>query len=133
MENDIRVKYDSLCYATMLNLRTLTSGADRIVLRNFDAKNKEHLFVVAVAMACWGILGERPIAADCGFFARWKLSRRYKDVSKIYSAKKEEAIFVDVEELLDYMRGTACELCGDDFRFGDIYDAYYNVVSGYDV
>ena len=28
-------------------------------------------------------------------------------------------------DMLEFMRGYACELVGPEFRFGDIYDAYY--------
>lgn len=126
MENDIRVKYDSLCYATMINIKTKTRGAERIVFRNFHYNNKEHQFVMSVAMACWNILGEKDVAVDDGIFARRALSKRYKHTCKIGKAKEEETIFVDVEEMLEFMRGPACDLCGDQFTFGDIYDAYYS-------
>ena len=36
MENDLFVKYDSLCYTTFLNIRHLTADANRIVLKNVD-------------------------------------------------------------------------------------------------
>lgn len=133
MENDIRIKYDSLCYATMLNVRTKTSGADRIVLRNFNYKNKEHKFVLAVVMACWNILGGREVAVDSPAFTRAAINRRYKRTCKVKAAKDTEDVFVDVEDMLEFMRGSACNLCGEDFTFGQIYDAYYDPVSGYDV
>ena len=126
MENDIRVNYDSLCYATMINIKTKTSGADRIVLRNFHSKNKEHLYVLAITMTCWNILGEREVAIDDGLLARIALNKKYKKICKIDKAQDYENIFVDVEEMLEFMRGPACDLCGDQFTFGDIYDAYYS-------
>jgi hypothetical protein len=123
---DLRLEYDSLCYATMINIKTLTSGAYRIVFRNFDYQNKEHLFVMSVTMACWNILGEREIAIDGNIFARIALNKKYHKTCKIEKAKKDETVFVDVPEMLEFMRGHACKLCGDTFTFGDIYDAYYS-------
>ena len=125
MRNNVEVNYDALCYAAMINIKTKTAGAERIVFRNFHYNNKEHLFVMAITMACWNILGEREVAIDDGLFSRIKLNRRYKRTCKIGKAKKIEEIFVDVEELLEFMRGPACEVCGNEFTFGDIYDAYY--------
>ena len=122
---DLRLEYDSLCYATMINIKTLTSGAKRIVFRNFDYQNKEHLFVMSVTIACWNILGEKEIAIDGNIFARIALNKKYRKTCKIEKAKKEETVFVDVPEMLEFMRGHACKLCGDTFTFGDIYDAYY--------
>ena len=123
---DLRLEYDSLCYATMVNVMTNTRGADRIVFRNFDYNNKEHLFVMSVTMACWNLLGEREVAIDDGIFARRALSKKYKKLCKIGKAKDEEEIFIDVPELLEFMRGHACQICGDSFTFGDIYDEYYS-------
>ena len=77
-------------------------------------------------MACYGILGERDIAIDDNMFSRTMLSRKYSVVGGVKKAKKEETIFVDVEDMLELMRGYACELCGTEFRFSDIYDAYYS-------
>lgn len=126
MRDELQLRYDSLCYATMINIKTKTSGAKRIVFRNFRSENKEHLFVMAVTMACWNILGEREIAIDDSLIARAKLSNKYKNVCSIKKARNNEQIFIDVEEMLEFMRGTACELCGPEFTFGDIYDAYYS-------
>jgi hypothetical protein len=126
MHNDNQVNYDALCYATMINVKTKSAGADRIVFRNFHYGNKEHQFVLAVTMACWNILGEREVAIDDNMFSRAMLNKRYGKTCKIGKAKKTEEIFVDVEELLEFMRGPACEVCGNEFTFGDIYDAYYD-------
>jgi hypothetical protein len=109
----------------MINVKTKTDGAKRIVFRNFNYNNKEHLFVMAVTMACWSILGEKEIAIDCGVIARAKLSKKYKSICSIKKALNNEQVYVDVPEMLEFMRKTACDLCGEEFNFGKIYDAYY--------
>lgn len=126
MHNDIQINYDALCYATMINVKTKSAGADRIVFRNFHYGNKEHQFVLAVTMACWNILGEREVAIDDNMFSRAMLNKRYKRTCKIGKARKDEDKYIDIEELLEFMRGPACQVCGDQFTFGDIYDAYYD-------
>ena len=126
MRNDTEVNYDALCYATMLNIKTKTSGAKRIVFRNFDWQDKEHKFVMAVTMACWNILGEREVAIDGSIFDCAKITRQYKKICKVKQAKANEEVFVDVSELLEFMRPHAEGICGEGFYFGDIYDAYYS-------
>ena len=126
METDIYVNYDALCYATFCNIHTLTKEADRIAFVNFDTTNKEHLFVLAVTMACWNILGEKEVAIDQNFFRRAKLNKKYKNTCKIAETKKDELHVVDVEELIEFMRGPACQGLGEDFTFGMIYDEYYS-------
>ena len=126
MENDLFVKYDSLCYTTFLNIRHLTTDANRIVLRNVDWNNEEHKFVIHIINACYSILGEKEVAIDVGPFTRNAISRECKALGKIRKPNSDEDKSVDVPELLEFMRGAANELCGIVFTFGDIYNAYYS-------
>ena len=124
---DLRLKYDALCYATMINVKSLSANnPDRIVFRDFNSKNKEHLFVLALTMACWHILGEKQIAVDCNAFARKKLTKKYYELCEIDKAREDDLVFINVPEMLEFMREHAENLCGKSFTFGDIYDAYYN-------
>ena len=130
MENDLQVKYDSLCYAAFLNIKHLTKDAKRIVLKNVDWNNFEHKFIIHIVHACIDILGNREVAIDVGPMTRNTIRRACPALGRIRKVQKEENIFVNVPDVLEYMRGPACELCGIEFTFGDIYDAYY---SGKDV
>lgn len=125
MENDMQVKYDHLCYAIFANVRHLTGDADRISFKNFDAKNEEHLCVLCVTVACLGILGKEEIALDCGMRARRKLKKKYQSNCEICKLDEEDKNVIDVKDVLEFMRGPARELCGEDFTFADIYREYY--------
>ena len=125
MENDLRVKYDSICYKTFLNVRYLTEGADCIVLKNFDYNDDEHQFVLAVVVACSSILGNRDLAIDINLFQRKLIAKKYPTIGKIKKVTDKENKVVDVPELLDFMRPSAMELCGEYFTFDDIYNEYY--------
>ena len=126
MENDLQVKYDSLCYATFLNIRHLTDGADRIALKGVDWKNMEHRFVVHIVNACYNILGARDVVMDAGPLTRSTISRACRSFGKIRKILPTDEKCVNVPELLEFMRGSACELCGTEFTFGDIYNEYYS-------
>ena len=125
MENDIRVQYDALCYATFLNIRHITHQASIIAFKNFDATNKEHLFVLSVTMACWNILGEKNIAIDTHKKYIKRFAKKYKKVCDILEFTDNE-IYVDVPAMLDFMRPAAIESLGENFTFGEIYDEYYS-------
>ena len=125
MTDDLQMKYDSLCYATMMNIGSFSKGANKICLKEFDPKDDEHLLVLSVAVACSGILGERPIALDCHKKAIRGFAKKYKKTVKIIQADEDETIVVDVPKMLEFMRGPAKEMCGEDFTFGDIYREYY--------
>lgn len=126
MENDIFVKYDSLCYKTMVNIHTKTKGANRIVLRNFNWKDSEHKFIVAILNAYRTVFGEREVAIETSPMTRRAISRKFGALGKIYKPKDEEVIYVNVAEMLEFMRPAAMELCGEWFTFGDIYKEYYS-------
>lgn len=126
MDNDIQVNYDAVCYAAFLNVKTLSEDAEYIAFKNFDPKNKEHLFVLSVTTACWSILGERNIALDTNMLTRMRFGWKYRKLCKIKKTTGKEEKIIDIEELLEFMRGPACQVCGLNFSFADIYDEYYN-------
>lgn len=121
---DLQVKYDSICYCLFNGLRNLSHSAKSINLCNFDGRNEEHLLVVAVAAACAGVLGDKDLAIDGPIGIRRRLAAKYKKCITIVKNKREEAQ-IDIPEFLEGLRGYACELCGNKFKFGDIYHAYY--------
>lgn len=120
MTDDIRLKYDAMCYAIMLNVGTLSKHTEAICFKGFNPKNEEHLCVLAVTMACSGILGDRDVHLDCGLFARKALARKYRGTCTISKLTKEDNIAIDICEVIEYMR-PAC----DGFTFADIYNEYY--------
>ena len=126
MEHDLQTKYDSLCYATFMNIQHLTKGASRMVFRNVDWNNPEHKFVIHIANACYSILGDRQVAIDLGPLTRGAIRRACPSFGRIGKPREDEQIFVNVPEMLDFMRESAVAICGNDFTFGDIYDAYYS-------
>ena len=122
---DLQLQYDSICYCIFNGLQNLSHDADGINLKNFDYQNEEHLLVVAVAAACAGVLGDKDLAIDGPIGARRSLAAKYKKSITIVK-NKDEGEQIDVPEFLEGLRGYACELCGAEFRFSDIYHAYYN-------
>lgn len=126
MKENLLSNYDSLCYAAFLNIKYLTEGADYIYLKNFDYNNKEHQFIIAIVNACYTILNKKEVIMDIRIFQKLALERKYKAIGKIKKPKEENTIYVDVPDLLNYMRGAAHNLFGQGFSFGDIYDEYYS-------
>lgn len=121
---DLQIKYDSLCYYIFNAVRNLSHGANSINLKNFDGRNEEHLLVLAVTDACAGVLGDKVVTIDGPMGIRRRLAAKYKKSIKI---KKNQGGYeqIDVPEILDGLRGWACEMCGLKFTFGDIYREYY--------
>ena len=72
-----------------------------------------------------GILGKEEIALDCGMWARRKLKKKYQFNCEICKLDEEDKNVIDVKDVLEFMRGPARELCGEDFTFTDIYNEYY--------
>ena len=124
-KEDKHIKYDAICYNIFLGVATKTKGAKRICFTNFDAKDKEHLAVLAVTVACNSLLGNRDVAIDCNFWSRLKLAQQYKKTIIIDTIKKSDTVTLNIYDFLDSMRNWAEELCGEDFTFADIYHEYY--------
>jgi hypothetical protein len=123
---DIAVKYDSVCMMALINIYTLTKDQASIDLVNFNWNNDEHKFVFAVIVATQSTLGDKPIYVDVPWYVRNYLNKKYKKVvGAIKKVPRKNEDGVNVQELLDFMRGGAKEIVGSNFNFGDIYHAYY--------
>jgi hypothetical protein len=122
--------YNEICRATMIKAATKTKEiSDKVIpIKNFDHKNPEHLYVLAISRALGGILGVQ-VAVDVSRFRRWWMNRKIKvEGSKILPYLKEyDEHAIDPDELLAPLREWAEELCGDNvsFCFGDIYYEFY--------
>lgn len=131
--SDLQVKYDSICYHLYNGVKNLSEGGDCINFVNFDHTNDEHKLVLAITAACSGILGNRNVTIDCPFGARRRLASKYKKTFKVLKNDGTKLPQIDVNELLDGLREWACQLCGENFTFGEIYKAYYEKEMGYDI
>jgi D-alanyl-lipoteichoic acid acyltransferase DltB (MBOAT superfamily) len=80
----------------------------------------------AVIVATQSALGDKPIYVDAPWYVRNYLNKKYKKaVGAIKKVPRKNEYGVNVQELLDFMRGGAKEIVGPNFNFGDIYHAYY--------
>lgn len=123
---DIAVKYDSVCMMALINIYTLTKDHANIDLINFNWNDDEHKFIFAVIVATQSTLGDKPIYIDAPWYIRNYLNKKYKKaVGAIKKVPRKNEYGVNVQELLDFMRGGAKEIVGPNFNFGDIYHAYY--------
>ena len=122
--------YNEICRATMIKAATKTKDIahETIPIKNFDYKNPEHLYVLAVARSLGGVLGVQ-VSLDVSKFRLWLMNRKIKvEGSKLLKYKKEyDEYAIDPDELLEQLRDWAEELCGNyiDFCFGDIYYEFY--------
>ena len=121
---DYYVKYDSLCYTALMGLYSRAKDSDAIAFEGFDAENKEHMFLFHIAMNFPSTLGEKDIAVDAGWFVRRRLTKLAR--RKVLFTSRANTSVINVEEYLNLLRPQAEELFpGEDFNFGDIYEAYY--------
>ena len=55
--NELLDKYDEIINITMVNLYTLTKEKGTIIISDFDRKNKDHLFVIRIALMAKDVYG----------------------------------------------------------------------------
>lgn len=126
IENEAVLKmYDKVVYATNLNLFSFAKKSGRIVLKDFDIKNKDHLFVFHVATMTSEVF-QYPIYIECSLFKKFlinlKIRKKYNKIKRVKSGQTDA---VSVPELLDYERCIGTPLLGEDFSFGRIYENFY--------
>lgn len=117
-------KYDEIINITMVNLYTLSKNKGEIVLSNIDRKNKDHLYILRVAMIAKDVYNF-PLKLHTSFWNWLCLNWRIRKLSRRVPREKSEENLIDATRLIDFMREPICEHMGADFKFGDIYNAFY--------
>lgn len=122
---DIFREYDGLVGLTMLNIYSLSKDIGTIRLINFDRKNKEHLYMLRVALIARDIY-QMPIEIEGSwwdiFCINWKIRKGF---DKVKRANWAVVRGIQVPEVLDFMRPDGIQRLGENFTFADIYKQYY--------
>jgi hypothetical protein len=134
LEDDLYRAYDQVVSLTLLNIWKITHEREVIRLYHFDRKNKEHMYILHIALLARDLFGF-PIEVEG---SRWdifclnrKLRKGFEKVKRYKHVTGEGAEWlyakggVCVPELIDFMRPEAEEQCGCYFPFRAIYEAYY--------
>ena len=119
-------EYDGLINLTLTNLYTIGKKDKIIYLYDFNRKNKEHLYILQVAMLARDIFGFE-LRLGCSwinmFIINMKIRKHFKKIKRIrYS---DEYKGVKVQDILELMRPDAIARLGNYFTFSDIYTQYY--------
>lgn len=129
LDNNTYREYDGLVGLTMLNIYQMSKDDKVIRLVGFDRKNKEHLFILRVALLARDIY-QMPLEIEGSwwniFCLNWKLRKGFRKVNRYkspFGIYHFSVIFVP--ELLALMRPDGTARLGEDFSFADIYEAYY--------
>ena len=66
-DQELLDNYDEIINITMVNIYTLTKEKGTIIISDFDRKNKDHLFVIRVALMAKDVYGF-PLKMRCNFW-----------------------------------------------------------------
>lgn len=124
-ERDLCREYDGLVGLTMWNIYALSKDDGVIRLLNFNRKNKEHLYMLRVALLARDVY-QLPLEIDCGwwdwFVINCKTFRHFKRIKRAHSRSTKG---IRTYQVLDFMRPDGVKRLGEYFSFADIYYAYY--------
>lgn len=132
--NDLFREYDGLIGLTMLNLFSISKEKKIIRLYHFDRKNREHLYILRVALIARDIYGF-PVEVEGSwwdiFCLNWKIRKGFDKIKryKPITGEGEEWLYTKggtcVPELLELMRPDGIQRLGENFSFTNIYNQYY--------
>ena len=117
--------YDVVVANTLSLIFRACSEPGVIRLRNFDHKNKEHLFVLHVAYTArdlWKCPIEIQMTKWQLFKLNWSKRKGYDKVSQLAEWREDG---IDVPVVVDAMRKLGADLLDDKFTLEEIYEAYY--------
>lgn len=117
--------YDALVNITIQNIYTLSKAHNKIIIGDFDWKDKEHLFILEAAFMARDIFGF-PIYIDgiknfC--IVNWKIRKTHKPI-KLLGKHGRDGMFSTIG-ILQFQRKDGINNIHSDFTFAEIYETYY--------
>ena len=117
-------KYDEIINITLVNLYTLSKEKGEIILSGINRFNKDHLYVLRVALIAKDVYGF-PLKIRTSFWNWLCLNWRMRKLSRRVPRDKSDYKVTSVDRLLEFMYPPLKEHMGHGFEFGDIYDTFY--------
>ena len=123
-DQELLDNYDEIINITMINLYTLTKEKGTIIISDFDRKNKDHLFVIRVALMAKDVYGF-PLKMRCGFWDWIILNWKMRKLSRFIPRDNVSLPVVNITKLLEFMYPPIKEYMGENFKFEHIYNQFY--------
>ena len=117
-------KYDEIINITLVNLYTLSKEKNEIILSGIDRNNKDHLYVLRIALIAKDVYGF-PLKIRTDFWNWLCLNWRLRKLSRRVPKDRSNYEVTSVDELLEFMYPYLKEYMGEEFKFGNIYDTFY--------
>ena len=116
--------YDEIINITMVNIYTLTKEKGTIIISDFNRKNRDHLFVIRVALMAKDVYGF-PLKMRCGFWDWIILNWKMRKLSRFIPRDNVSLSIVNIPKLLEFMYPPIKEYMGENFKFEHIYNQFY--------
>lgn len=117
-------KYDEIINITMVNLYTLCKDTQTIVISDFDRKNRDHLFILRVALMAKDVYGF-PLKLRIGLWDWLVINWKMRKLSRRVPRHLEPGPSVNVTDLIEFMYPPIKEYMGENFEFKHIYNQFY--------
>lgn len=121
IEDDMYHKYDIIVSEMLTEIMNISSEKKVIRLLEFNRKDKNHLFVLRMALMARDLY-QIPVEIDCSWWDRltlnWKIRKNFKKIGKV-----PDFCFngVWVPQVLDFVKNKTNFV----LDFSDVYDTYY--------
>lgn len=119
--NTIENQYDTITGAVFVNLFSFSNDSGKILLDNFNTKDKTQLYLYEVAKSVCTIYN-RPIILNMNFFKYILFKYKHKKDNISFNFKRLKNV-VSNKEMLDFV---AKSYQSESNIFIEIYDSYYN-------
>lgn len=117
-------KYDEIINITMVNLYTLCKDTETIVISDLDRKNRDHLFILRVALLAKDIYNF-PLKLRIGLWDWIVLNWKMRKLSRRIPRETEPGPSVNVPGMLEFMYPPIKSYMGENFKFEHIYNQFY--------
>lgn len=117
-------KYDEVVNIIMVNLYSFSKDKEKIILSEIDRKNKDHLLILRVALMAKDIYNF-PLYLNTGRWNSFVLNWRMRKLSRRIPRINEAVGCISIPAMLEFMYPPIRQHMGENFEFGNIYNAFY--------
>ena len=122
--NELFDQYDEIINVIMVNLYSLSKEKGKIILSDLDKRNRDHLLILRVALIAKDVYNF-PLFLNVNWWDALVLNWRMRKLSRRVPRAKEAEEGVNVVTLLEFMYPPIKQHMGENFKFADIYGAFY--------
>ena len=124
--------YNTIVHALSIRILNLSNKSKKIILKDFDYKNENHLLLLRCALLTKNLTDLEGVYIDTSLFNIWRIKKLFGKATAVQKLSKKDKktmcplCAIHTQKVLDSFLPNIKEYLKDEnFQFSDIYNEFY--------